>query len=106
MDIQTYQLVSARTLNLKLSVDSVISEMVFGMNGEIGEVTEIMKKHLFQGHELNKEHLKEEIGDVMWYLVNLCTIYNIQFTDILDINNEKLNKRYPYGFTTNRSIRR
>ena len=80
--------------------------MVFGINGETGEVTDILKKHLFHGHELDIQHLKEEIGDIMFYLVNLASIYEIDFSEILQINIDKLMKRYPDGFDKEKSINR
>lgn len=80
--------------------------MVFGANGELGEVTDILKKHLYQGHDLDREHLKEELGDVMFYLVNLATLYDIDFSEVLQMNVDKLLARYPNGFDQDKSINR
>lgn len=106
MDITEYQNKSTRTINHKLTSEQLISNMVFGANGELGEVTDILKKTLYQGHELDKEHLKEELGDVMFYLVNLATLYGIDFSEVLQGNIDKLLKRYPDGFDKNKSINR
>ena len=106
MEIKEYQIKSIRTINNKLTTEQLISNMVFGANGELGEVTDILKKHLYQGHELDRKHLKEELGDIMFYLVNLASIYEIDFLEVLQINIDKLVKRYPDGFDKYKSINR
>ena len=50
MEIKEFQLKSTRTLNMELSKEQLISNMIFGANGELGEVTKIIKKHVIQGH--------------------------------------------------------
>ena len=106
MEIREFQRVSTRTLNKELSKEQQVSNMIFGSNGELGEVTNILKKHLYQGHRIDKQHLAEEIGDTLFYIVNLCTIYNLDVEDILQANVDKLKKRFPNGFESNRSINR
>lgn len=106
MDIREFQRVSTRTLNKELSKEQQVSNMIFGANGELGEVTDILKKHLYQGHRINKQHLAEEIGDALFYIVNLCTLYNLDVEDILQGNVDKLKKRFPEGFDAERSINR
>lgn len=106
MDIREFQRVSTRTLNKELSKEKQVSNMIFGANGELGEVTDILKKHLYQGHRINKQHLAEEIGDTLFYIVNLCTIYGLDVEDILQGNVDKLKKRFPNGFDADRSINR
>ena len=106
MEIREFQRVSTRTLNKELSKEQQVSNMIFGSNGELGEVTDILKKHLYQGHRIDKQHLAEEIGDTLFYIVNLCTLYNLDIEDILQGNVDKLKKRFPNGFESNRSINR
>ena len=106
MEIREFQKLSTRTLNMELSKEQLISNMIFGANGELGEVTDILKKHLFHSHKLDQGHLAEEIGDVMFYLVNLATIFNFNMEDILQANVHKLKKRYPHEFDIDRSINR
>lgn len=106
MDIREFQRVSTRTLNKELSKEQQVSNMIFGANGELGEVTDILKKHLYQGHRIDKQHLAEEIGDTLFYIVNLCTVYNLDVEDILQANVDKLKKRFPNGFDAERSINR
>ena len=71
---------------------------LMGLNGEAGECIDIYKKHLFQDHELNKEHLAKELGDVAWYLAVSASALGYDLEDIFRMNVEKLRARYPDGF--------
>lgn len=106
MTIREYQKQSTRTLNPTLNGTEQIINMIMGMNGEVGELTDLFKKNMFQGHELVTERVIEELGDIMFYIVNLCTMLDIKMEDVLDYNVEKLQKRYPDGFDRKRSINR
>lgn len=79
---------------------------VMGLCGEAGECIDIVKKHIFQGHDLDEEKLVEELGDVAWYLA--LTAYSLDLTlgDVMQRNIDKLKKRYPEGFDKARSINR
>ena len=79
-----------------------------GMSGEIGEFNEIIKKCIFQGKEMDEDkiiHLRKELGDIMWYVVQACLALNTNIEEIIDINT-KLSDRYPGGFDTFRSENR
>lgn len=71
---------------------------LIGLNGESGECIDIYKKHLFQDHELDKEHLAKELGDVAWYLAVSASALGYDLEDIFRMNVEKLRARYPDGF--------
>ena len=79
---------------------------LMGLNGEAGECIDILKKHLFQGHELDKEHLAKELGDVAWYLAVSASALGYDLEDIFRMNVEKLRARYPDGFDTELSQHR
>ncbi len=79
---------------------------VMGLCGESGEVIDILKKHLSQGRELNKEKMAEELGDVAWYLAETAYALGYDLEDILQRNIDKLQKRYPEGFSIEDSIHR
>ncbi len=70
-----------------------------GLAGESGEVADIIKKHLLHGKDLDREHLKEELGDVLWYLMHTCNVFNIPLAEVAHGNILKLCARYPdqYG---------
>ena len=77
-----------------------------GLTGEAGEVADMIKKHIFHGHDLHTEDLVKELGDVCWYLALLCNAIGIQLEDVMIENIEKLKRRYPEGFSSEASINR
>ncbi len=77
-----------------------------GLTGESGEVADHMKKHLFQDHPIDMAHIKKELGDILWYVVLACDAIDCSLEDIMQMNVEKLRKRYPNGFDAERSIHR
>lgn len=103
-----YQELSKRTLDMKSVVGLTPKEEMLlwcmtGLAGEIGEVVEHVKKGIFHKHEVDKEELKNELGDVLWYLSGLAEVAGISLEDIMTFNVEKLKKRYPDGFDISRS---
>jgi NTP pyrophosphatase (non-canonical NTP hydrolase) len=68
--------------------------IALGVGGEAGEVMEIIKKGNRPGKTVDVEHLKEEIGDVLWYLANLATHYDLDLEEIVFANIDKLEERY------------
>lgn len=79
---------------------------VMGLNGEAGEVIDIVKKAFFQGHELDKEHMIEELGDTAWYLAVCCEALGVSLEEVMERNIDKLKARYPEGFDKARSVNR
>ena len=67
---------------------------------------DILKKHLSQGHELNKDKMIEELGDVAWYLAETAYALGVDLDTVLNNNLVKLQKRYPEGFNVEKSINR
>ena len=106
MTIHDYQKLAMTTLNPALSKKDVLINGVMGLCGESGEAIDIVKKWLAQGHELDKERLAKELGDICWYLAETATALDLSLEDILAANIEKLKKRYPEGFNAERSIHR
>ena len=106
MGIQEFQKLSIRTLNNSLSEKEQLANMVIGASCEFSEAGDSLKKYLFQGHELDKKHIEEELGDTMFYIFNLATLLDIDMEDVLEKNIEKLNKRYKNGFSYKASIDR
>lgn len=106
MRITEYQDKSKRTLNPKLSKHDQLANMLMGIQGETGEVADHFKKHFYQGHNLDMEKVAEEIGDVMFYIANLCNLSGLDLGQILESNHQKLLKRYPEGFEKEKSVNR
>ena len=106
MTINEYQQRAMATLNPKLTERDVLINSVMGLCGESGEAIDIVKKWLAQGHPLDREHLAGELGDVAWYLAEAATALDVPLSAILQGNLDKLHRRYPEGFTVERSLHR
>jgi NTP pyrophosphatase (non-canonical NTP hydrolase) len=70
-----------------------------GLNGEAGEVSELIKKHLLHGKELNRDDLIKELGDVLWYFFHALNAFDVSIDEVVTQNVTKLCARYPaqYG---------
>lgn len=101
-----YQKLAMRTLNPKLDKKDVLINGVMGLCGESGEAIDIVKKHLAQGHELDKAHLIKELGDIAWYLAETAYALDTDLDEVLQLNIDKLKNRYPDGFDTEKSLYR
>lgn len=118
MNIRKFQSLSKRTMpkvgdiivvdgvEVVLTKRDIISNYAMGLTGESGEVSDLLKKFIHHGHSTSKETLMKEMGDVMHYLTGLATLYDIDIREVLDMNIEKLVKRYPNGFNKEDSIKR
>lgn len=106
MTLNEYQKLAMTTLNPALEKKDVLINGVMGLCGESGEAIDIVKKWLAQGHELDKEKLAKELGDICWYLAETATALGLSLEDIMAANIEKLRKRYPEGFDAARSLHR
>lgn len=106
MNINEYQDLAMTTLNPELNKKDVLINSVMGLCGESGEAIDIVKKWLAQGHELDKEHLIKELGDIAWYLAEAATALDIPLEQVFQANIDKLKKRYPEGFEVKRSLGR
>lgn len=97
-----YQNEAMRTAPRPLS----LTNGVLGLCGEAGECADIVKKAIFHGHKLDKEHLAKELGDVAWYLAVTAYAIGYDLETVLRMNVDKLRKRYPDGFDAERSQNR
>lgn len=106
MTVNEYQGLAMRTSNNALLKEDHILNGALGLTGEAGEVADIVKKQLMQGHELDIEHVAKELGDILWYVAETATAIGCDIETIMKMNIEKLKKRYPAGFDTERSQHR
>lgn len=106
MTANEYQLLAMRTANKDLSPIEELENGLMGLNGEAGEAIDLLKKHLFQGHPLDKKHMAKELGDIAWYLAASAYAIDYPLEEILKMNIEKLRERYPEGFEEARSVNR
>lgn len=106
MTINEYQKKAMRTANNDLTHLQLLENGLMGLNGEAGECIDILKKHLFQGHKLDLEHVAKELGDVAWYLAVSAHAIGYDLETILKMNVDKLQARYPDGFDAEHSLHR
>ena len=99
LDVFMFQKEAERTLRNDLQYECVCSNMCMGLSGECGEVVDLLKKHVWQGKNLDINDLIEEVGDVLWYIANLCNVNSITMEECMLANVNKLKKRYPNGFS-------
>lgn len=105
MTINEYQNAAMRTASgvSVASKENLLLNGVMGLNGESGEAIDIVKKAMFHGHDLDKEHLAKELGDVAWYLAVSANAIGYNLETVLQMNVDKLQARYPDGFSEERS---
>ena len=106
MQVNEYQKAAMATLNPALDKKDVLINSVMGLCGESGEAIDIVKKWLMQGHELDKEHLVRELGDVAWYLAEAATALDVPLEAVFQGNLDKVRRRFPNGFDTGASVNR
>lgn len=106
MDSVQYRKAIERTMNHSLSEKEKLAMLDMGIAGEAGEIVDTLKKVIFHGHELDRDELIKELGDLEWYLQHLKKHYNISDEVVFISNIMKLNKRYPNGFSKKDSINR
>lgn len=77
-----------------------------GLSGEAGELNDLVKKWIFHKKPLDREHMKKEIGDVCWYIADICHSMGFDLGEIFQMNIDKLKARYPEGFSEQRANNR
>jgi NTP pyrophosphatase (non-canonical NTP hydrolase) len=106
MTLDDYQQLAARTLNPTQTADQRLANAALGLTGEAGEVAEHVKKYLFHATPLDRDAVAKELGDCLWYLAALATSLDISLSDVGATNIAKLQRRYPEGFSAERSRNR
>ena len=98
-----YAALLTRMNKLELEDDCNLSQLLtaaLGLGAESGEFTEIVKKIILQGKPYNEDnvfHMKRELGDICWYIAQACMALDTTFDEIIEMNVDKLKKRYPGG---------
>ena len=93
----------SRATDLDIQHDADIPRLLtaaLGLTAEAGEFTEVVKKILLQGKPYNEEnvfHMKRELGDICWYLAQACMALDTTFDEVIEMNVDKLQARYPGG---------
>lgn len=106
LDMNEYQKLAMRTCSIPYdNKNDRLYHAVFGLNSEAGEVAGILQKE-YQGHEIDPEHLKKELGDCLWMIAEACDALDISMSEVAQMNIDKLKARYPEGFEVERSLNR
>lgn len=100
-----YQKLAARTINKDLTQKGREHHALHGMVGEIGELHGLYQK-VYQGHKMDEEHAKKELGDLLWFVAEYCTAKGWNMDDVMQLNIDKLRARYPEGFDADHSLHR
>ena len=99
MTLDEYQRAAARTMNVGLSDEQQLMDAAAGLCEEAGEVLGLVRKHAFMGHPLDRERLTRELGDALWCLAAVATCLGVTLDDVASTNVEKLQRRYPEGYS-------
>lgn len=94
LDRDSYADVTARLAN---DNTARLMHASMGISGESGELLDAIKKHILYGKTLDVENIKEEAGDICWYMALLLETLGSSFEEVMELNREKLSKRYPNG---------
>lgn len=105
MEMDKYQKAAMRTAS-GLDRHELLMNVALGICGEGGEVADLVKKAAFQGHDLDREHVAKELGDCLWYIAVGAEAVGHTLGEIAQMNMDKLRKRYPDGFDSERSQHR
>ena len=97
MNANRYMRGSLRTAD-RSNMDRLKLECALGLCGEAGEVAEQVKKHFFHGHELDKRHMIEELGDVAWYFAVLSDAIVSDLDTVMEENLKKPNEVFQVRF--------
>lgn len=104
MTFDEYQELSRRTR--RYEDEKSIFNATLGIAGEAGEVADVVKKSTFHGHPVDRAKVAEELGDLLWYASWLADLHSLTLAGIAEGNIAKLKRRYPEGFSEERSRNR
>ena len=106
MELNHYQKLARRTAKPGLTDTQRLTEAVLGLNGESGELADLLKKYTFHDHSFDRDAFILEAGDVLWYLAQAADALGASLDEIALRNIDKLVGRYPDGFDPERSKHR
>lgn len=103
MTLDDYQRAAARTMNGSLSEQERLVDAAAGLAEEAGEVLGLIRKHAYMGHPLDQETISKELGDALWCLAAVATSLGEALDEVAAKNLEKLQRRYPGGYSNQAS---
>jgi NTP pyrophosphatase (non-canonical NTP hydrolase) len=103
MTLNEYQRAAARTMNSGISAEERLIDAAAGLSEEAGEVLGLVRKHLYMHHGLERDRVTKELGDALWCLAAVATCLGITLDDVAARNLDKLQLRYPTGYSDDAS---
>jgi NTP pyrophosphatase (non-canonical NTP hydrolase) len=94
-DFNDYERKAARTINPSLDENGRLIDAAAGLAEEAGEALSLVRKHLYQGRELDRDKLGKELGDVLWCLAMTARAAGLSLEAIAASNLRKLEERHP-----------
>lgn len=104
--LDSYQEQALRTANRDGHIYQRFCNWSMGLAGETGELIDLLKKHIFHRHRLDRQAAKKELGDILWYVALLAHELGYTLSDVAETNIQKLTARYGNGFSSEASINR
>jgi len=101
-----YQKLASHTAGAGGSGERRLIIATLGLAGEAGEFANLIKKMTAHGHKITNDQLADELGDILWYIAEAATSCGLDLAGIAEQNIQKLARRYPDGFSSERSIHR
>lgn len=96
----------ARIASEYFAVEKGLYVSTLGIAGEAGEFADMIKKQAGHGHASDPIKEKKELGDILWYVADVCTKKGYNMDEVANMNIEKLKARYPEGFSAEKSQNR
>lgn len=101
-----YQKNALRTASTAVTTEHDLWHGVLGLVTESAEMADVLKKQHAYGKPIDLVNLKEELGDVLWYIALLCRALDTDMETIAQANIEKLKIRYPERYTNEKALNR
>lgn len=96
----------ATVVATELAQEKGVLVSTLGLGGEAGEFADMIKKQAGHGHKADPVKEKKELGDILWYVADVCTKKGYDMGEVAALNIEKLKARYPEGFSVEASQNR
>lgn len=105
MNATEYLVLSGRTDNPK-DFNTQMLHGILGVTSEAGELSDHLKRHTFYGTPFDAGNVKEECGDLLWYIALICRTCGFTLEEVMEANIAKLKRRFPEGFTEHHALNR
>jgi NTP pyrophosphatase (non-canonical NTP hydrolase) len=97
---------AADTMGLRMDLIARPMHYALGLCTEVGELQDALKKYVAYGKDFDKTNIKEELGDILWYVARMCNYFDLTLEECMERNIEKLKARYGDKFTEHAALNR